>query len=97
MAGVELFIGHETLHRFRSLVFAFCIQLAVGNPGAGDLSIRMAGFPAASFDRDYHRRGVCAGSCGSVSAGATSWGTAARLINTLQDSLLRVGAQQKLL
>ena len=60
-------------------MFAFRIQLAVGNPGAGALSVGVAGFTSASFDRDYRRRGVRANSDGSVSAGATSWSATTRL------------------
>ena len=61
------------------MVSAFRIQLAVGNPGAGALSIGVADFAAASFDRDYRRRGVRADSGASVSAGANSWGATAQL------------------
>ena len=58
---------------------AFRIQLAVGNPGAGALSVGVADFAAASLDRDYRRRGVRADSGGSVSAGANFWGTTTQL------------------
>jgi hypothetical protein len=76
-------IGHETLYRFRSLVSAFRIQLAVGNPGAGTLSIGVADFTPASLDRDYRRRRVRADSGGSLSAGANFWGTTTQLNHRL--------------
>src|SRR5207247_10859024 len=74
-----LFVSHEALYRFCSLVSAFRIQLAVGNPGARALSVGVADFTSASLDRDYRRRGVRADSGGSVSAGANSWGATPRL------------------
>ena len=71
---------------------AFRIQLAVGNPGAGALSVGVAYFTSASLDRDYRRRGVRADSGGPVSAGANSWGATSRLSR----KAIAVGAPAKI-
>ena len=60
-------------------MFAFPVQLAVGNPGAGALSVGVADFTSTSFDRDYRRRGLRADSDGYVSASANFWSATTRV------------------
>src|SRR5213596_1492726 len=49
-------MGHETLHRAGALVSALPVQLAFGDPGAGDLPVPLVDLNSLAPGR-HHRRG----------------------------------------
>ena len=61
-------------------------QLAVGDPGARGLSVRLADFAAAPLARDCRRRGVRADPRRAVSAGTYSWSATPQLTDTPRDT-----------